>query len=86
MQAVKKGLQPTFHHFEFVLLNQATEDKFQITSITSNVLIVTKVYRSTGATHFLNTFTNFIQDYSKAHIVMRDMNVCQRNNTKSFSH
>ncbi len=61
--------------------NQATEDKFQITSITSNALIVTSVYRSTDANiHVLNTLTKFIQDYSKGHIVMGDMNFCQRNN------
>lgn len=58
-----KGIA-TYFPPEFVLLNQATEDKFQITSITSNVLIITNVYTSTDAnTHFLNTFTNFIQDY-----------------------
>lgn len=72
-----KGIA-TYFTPEFVLLNQATEDKFQITSITSNVLIVTNVYRSTDANiHFLNTLTNFIQDCSKAHIVMGDMNFCQ---------
>ena len=75
-----KGIA-TYFPPNFALLKQVTHDTFQITSISSNNLIVTNVYRSTHCHEdFLNTLTDFILHDSKSHILMGDLNFCQRQN------
>ena len=62
----------------------ANHDRFQLSSISSDKMIITNVYRSKDAgAEFLDTLSNFIQDRSKIHVFMGDWNFGQRND---FSH
>ena len=74
----RKGLA-TYFTPEFEVLCDITNDKFQITSISSDKLTITNIYRSNGAgEEFLNALTDIIENSKVSHVILGDWNFCQR--------
>ena len=74
----RKGLA-TYFPPGFRVLKDVAHDRFQMSSVSSDKIIITNVYRSKDAGQdFLDALTSFIQDKSKIHILLGDWNFCQR--------
>ena len=73
-----KGIATYFPPNQFSINGDATHENYQITSIKTNNLTITNIYRSkTASTGFINALTPFINNGSN-HVIMGDWNFCQR--------
>ena len=69
----RKGLAMYFP-LEFSLCMNANHDRFQLSSISSDKMIITNVRSKDAGTEFVDTLSTFIHDRSKFHLFMGDWN------------
>ena len=70
----------TYFSSDFTFLRDITDDRYQMTSISSEMLMIINIYRSTNADNssFLSHLTDLLEGSSTSIIICGDLNFCQR--------